>query len=105
MKLDVVEIQVKDFKKSVEWYKNLLKLLHVEKDFAMFNSGKATLALYKGKKNCINLYFRSKDLEKSYALMKKKGVNISRIIKVHWGRKFYFKDPEGNKHFIYEEHH
>lgn len=103
MELDVIELQVKDFDKSVKWYKNLFKLLHAEEKFAMFNTGKAVLALYKGKKNIKTLYFRGKNLEKSHELLKKKGIKISRIVKAHWGRKFYFTDPEGNMHFVYEE--
>ncbi len=103
MNLDVVEIQVKNFKKSVEWYKKIFKPLHIEDSFAMFNTNKATLALYKGKNHKTTLYFRSKKLEKDLFLMKKKGIRVSKIQRVHWGRKFSFVDLEGNKHFVYEE--
>lgn len=103
MNLDVIELQVRDFKNSLEWYKKIFKPLHIEKDFAMFKTGKATLAIYKEKNNVTTLYFSSKNLEKSQLLLKKKGVNVSSIIKTHWGRKFYFNDLENNKHFVYEE--
>lgn len=103
MNLDVVELQVKDFKKSLEFYKKLFKPLHAEENFAMFGAGKATFALLKGKKNQKTLYFRSKNLEKDHSILKKKGVKVSPIEQVHWGRKFSFTDLEGNKHFVYEE--
>lgn len=103
MNLDVIELQVKDFSKQLDWYRQLFKPLHIEDNFAMFKSGSATLALFKGKKNQKVLYFRSKSLEKAHSSLKKKGVKISPIEKVHWGRKFSFADSEGNKHFVYEE--
>lgn len=103
MKLDVIEIQVKDFNKSLIWYKNLFKPVHEEQNFAMFNTGRATLALWKGKKNRITLYFRSGDIEKMHSKMKKKNIEVSSIQKVHWGRRFSFIDLEGNKYFVYEE--
>lgn len=103
MELDVIEIQVKDFQKSVEWYKQLFKVLHLEDNFSMLDTGKATLALYKGEKNTTTLYFRSKKLKDTHKILRDKGVSISDIEKVHWGQKFSFKDPEGNIHFVYSE--
>ena len=69
----------------------------------MFNTGKAILALWKGKKNKTTLYFKSNKLEKSHVLLKKKSIKVSPIMKVHWSKRFFFKDLEGNKHFVYEE--
>lgn len=103
MELNVVEIQVKNFEKSVEWYKQLFKLVHKEEEFAMFNTGKAILALWKGRKNKTALYFRTGNIKATHESLKNKGIKVSPVRKVHWGRKFYFSDPEGNKHFIYEE--
>jgi len=103
MKLDVIEIQIKDFKKSLNWYKQLFKPLHSEDGFVMFQTGAAILALCEGKKNQTTLYFRSKNLEKSYKQLKRKGIKTSKIEKVHWGKKFSFVDLEGNKHFVYQE--
>ena len=70
MNLDVIELQVRDFKKSFVWYKKIFETLHIEK---------------------------------SHALLKKKGIKVSSIVKVHWGRKFSFNDLEKNKHFVYQE--
>ena len=85
MNLDVIELQVKDFKKAFEWYKKLFK------------------PLFKGKNNQKTLYFASRSLGKEHSTLKRKGVKVSSIAKVHWGRKFSFNDLEGNKHFVYEE--
>lgn len=87
----------------MEWYKKLFKILHEEENFAMFDAGKAVLAIFKGKKNEKLLYFRSGDLKKSHKELRQKCVKVSKIIKVRWGRKFSFTDPEGNRHFVYEE--
>ena len=100
MELDVIEFQVKDFEKTVDWYKKLFKILYLEDHFAMFDAGKASLAIDKGKENKAILYFNSKNLETDRKELKEKGIAVSRIQKVGWGRKFFFTDPGGFKHFV-----
>lgn len=113
LKIGVIEIQVKNFYKSVEFYKKKLqlKILAIEHDdkFAMFDTGKVRLSLWEVKNirkrpSNIKIYFPVKNIHKEVLLLKNKGVKFkSKIEKRHWGFRACFIDNEKNEHFLYQE--
>lgn len=43
------------------------------------------------------------DIEKAYAEMKEKGVEVTEIMKMPYGSMFTFRDPEGNSYLLRED--
>ncbi len=113
MKLDIIELQVKNWEEMVEWYSSILDLkVMVREDdhrFALLRgeSG-AMLGLFwvenptQGSNRFI-LYFRTDNLENTVNDLKVKAVNIGKIQIQHWGKQAKIKDPEGNECYLYEE--
>lgn len=115
MKLDVVEIRVSHWEEMVAWYQHTLglKLIAREDDdqFALLSvEDGATIGLWgAGKKStrgtCAHsLHWRVDNVDLAVDELSGRGITFpKRIEQRHWGRVAEFHDPEGNKHFLYQE--
>lgn len=112
-KLFAVCLLVDDFEKSLEFYRNKLglKVKSIEGKFANFKLGETELAIFEKGEAAIMfprkfmksgggavIGFLVDDVDKTYAELKKKGVEIFEGPKTtEWGQKVaYFLDPDGN---------
>lgn len=113
MKLEVVELRVKNWFTSVTWYHEKLGLrVIVQEDdhqFALLvGEGGAklgligTMQLPQGQSRNTT-YFTTSQLEKVAVKLKQNGVDVGRIEKKHWGKQVKLTDPEGNVLYLYEE--
>lgn len=110
MKLDVVEVQVKDWKTSIAWWKKFgLKLVVRENDdqLALLRSGGGSMIGLFGKgkptKHGFTPYFRVHSINSTVVSLKKKGIIVGRIEKRHWGRQAKVTDPECRIMYVFEE--
>lgn len=113
MKLDVVELRVKNWFVSVTWYQEKLGLRIIAQEddhqFALLvGEGGAKLGLIGTKQlpqgqSRATPYFITSQLEKVAAKLKQNGVDVGRIEKMHWGKQMKLTDPEGNVLYLYEE--
>ncbi|MBI4215721.1 MAG: VOC family protein [Parcubacteria group bacterium] len=113
MKLDIVELNVKNWEEMVGWYiSNLsLKIVAREDDhkFALLagNDG-AMLGLFEVRNPTqgsggFTPYFRVEKLEDAVNNLKNKSVSVEEIQIRHWGKQVKVKDPQGNEFYLYEE--
>lgn len=114
MKLDVIEIQVKEWDEMVRWYNEILGLKILAKEnedkFALLvGENGAAVGLF-GKENLSDLkgnitpYWHVDNIENTFQSLSAKGVRfVANIEKRHWGKQARFVDPEDNNHFIYQE--
>lgn len=113
MKLDVIELHVKNWEEMIEWYSsNLdLKIIAHEDNYKfalLLGDGGAMLGLFAIKNLTQNSgrfipYFRTNNLEEAVRNLKNKSVHIEEIKIQHWGKQVKVKDPEENEFYLYEE--
>ncbi|MED4116779.1 VOC family protein [Priestia megaterium] len=126
MKLLQIRLLVKDFKKSVEFYKDLLRIpiswYEEEMEYALFNNGETKIELLSqkamteviGKENKSSdgestsnflLQFEVEDVDKTYDYLRKNGIEF--VTQPHdrkeWrSRIAHFRDPDNNLIEIYK---
>jgi len=103
-----VEIEVSDFNKSLNFYKEILEFepIRIETDlkFASFNFNGALFMIQEEKdvekrKSGARIRFIIADVEKYYSLVKGRGVTITKPLEtIDYGlKRFYLEDPDGYK--------
>ncbi|MBI2029248.1 VOC family protein [Candidatus Gottesmanbacteria bacterium] len=114
MKLDIIELNVKNWEAMIEWYVSNLNLKVVAREddhkYALLaGSDGAMLGLF-GVRNLLMRgsggfipYFRTEKLGDVVSNLKSKSVNIEDTQVQHWGEQAKVKDPEGNEFYLYEE--
>lgn len=113
MKLDVIEIQVRDWAGMMKWYHSVLglEILAREDDdkFAMLGNEGSIVALVQvdevsGTPGNIMPYWRVENIENVVEKLTSSGVRFStKVETTHWGKQAKFSDLEGNVHFLYQE--
>lgn len=111
MKLDVVELRVKDWQKMLDFWKNQLGLSVVAREedhnFVLLGGDNgAMIGLFEAieaNQQKFVPYFKVGDLEVMVADLKSKSIDIGEIQETHWGRQAKVVDPEGNEFYIYQE--
>ncbi len=111
MKIDIIELQVNNWKSMVEWYEKSLgftvRFLEDDHQFALL-SGEvgAMLGLYGVEEKTYTSfipYMRVEDVEVGVQKLKSMEVNVGAIEERHWGKRAKITDPEGNVFYLYEE--
>lgn len=111
MKLDVVELHISDWKKSLDWWVNKLGLKIVvreDKDkFALLiGTDGAMVGLYGGQssdKHGFIPFFKVSDIEKEAVRLQRKSVHVDKVEQRHWGKQMKITDIEGNIFCLYQE--
>lgn len=115
MKLDNIELQVQDWEKMAKWYTEVLGLKILAKEnkdkFALLGNGQGVkIGLFQVSTTAIRPngritpYWRVENIDKMVKELETKGVKFPKgIEKPHWGKQAEFSDPEGNRHFLYQE--
>ncbi len=111
MQLNVIELQVKNWKKMLDWVVNKVGFKIIAKEdhdqFVLVQgAGGAMIGIWGVKKRSAQKftpYIKVKDLEGIVSNLKKKSVKVGRIEKPHWGKKAKLTDPEGNVYFLSQE--
>ena len=101
---------VKDYKKSLQFYKNFLGLKETalkepgEEEFTTFDVGGTVFALHGGydgdiEEGNVAIHFVTNDIRKEVKRLKAIGVKFTKEIKkMHWGAyQATFVDPDGNE--------
>lgn len=111
LKIGVVEMKVRNFGKTLQFYTEVLGVVPVvvegQDKFAILDTGEAKLALWESKeagatKGNVTLYFPTKNIQETILQLQKKNVYVRQIEERHWGKRALFKDVEGNEHYVYE---
>lgn len=110
MKLDIIELQVKNWKSMVEWYEKLgftVRYREDEHKFALLSADDgAMLGLYgvesKTPSN-FTPYIKVEGINKEVQELKNKGIAVDAMEERHWGKQALVTDPEGNTLYLYEE--
>lgn len=108
----IIDIQVSDLVRAIDFYKNILglALIRKESDWASFEAMGAELHLYLHGGVEYGLEFRVSKIEKEVEGLKARGVQFfvdkdqvhllrvaDDIMEFPWGKAAYFKDSEGNQ--------
>ncbi|MBI2405419.1 VOC family protein [Candidatus Gottesmanbacteria bacterium] len=111
MKLDVIELHVNNWHKSLDWWVNKLglKIIVQEDDhkFALLlGTGGAMVGLYGGKptsKQRFVPHFKVVNLEETVEKLKHNAIHVDTIEIRHWGKQAKVTDPEENIFYLYQE--
>lgn len=107
--INPVILFVKDYKKSLDFYRNILGLSMTsldepEEEFATFDIGGTVFALHGGyegeaKEGNVAIHFVTKDIQQEVSGLKSRRVKFTKEIKkMPWGAyQATFADPDGNR--------
>lgn len=103
-KIENITFPVKDLKKSIDFYENILGLKKRNEwsNYATFNIGDMMLGLDSDPKGELDIFMRVTNVDEEYKTLKEKGVQFATEPKdQYWGgRTAMFKDPDGNKFIL-----
>jgi catechol 2,3-dioxygenase-like lactoylglutathione lyase family enzyme len=103
-KIDNVTFPVKDLKRAIAFYENVLGLKKRDEwsNYATFNIGDMMLGLDPDPKGEIDIFVRVANVDVEYKTLKEKGVHFLTEPKdQYWGgRTAKFTDPDGNKFIL-----
>lgn len=111
MKLDIIELRVKNWQKMLNWFTKTLGLSLVVKEdddkFALVRDKEGLMiGLWMDKsksKQRYVPYFKVNNLQHFINTLKTKSVIVGKIQKKHWGDQAKVVDPEGNELYVYQE--
>ncbi len=111
MRLDIIELQVHNWKRMVEWYEKELgftvRFREDDHQFALLSKDDgAMLSLYGAEVISdahFTPYMKVEDIKIEFSRLKNAGINIDEIEERHWGKRAKVTDPEGHVFYIYEE--
>jgi len=103
-KIENITFPVKDLKKSVAFYENVVGLKKSEEwsNYATFDVGGTIFGLDSDPKAELQIFMRVDDVDKMYSALKEKAVKFLTEPKdQYWGgRTAMFADPDGNKFIL-----
>jgi catechol 2,3-dioxygenase-like lactoylglutathione lyase family enzyme len=103
-KIENITFPVKDLKKSISFYENVLGLKKRDEwsNYATLNIGEMMIGLDPDPKAELQIYMTVTDVDKAYAALKEKRVEFLAEPKdQYWGgRTATFADPDGNKFIL-----
>jgi len=103
-KIENITFPVKDLKKAVSFYENVLGLKKRDEwsNYATFNIGDMMLGLDPESKDEIDVFMTVANVDQEYKTLKEKGVQfVTEPKDQYWGgRTAMFKDPDGNKFIL-----
>ncbi len=111
MKLDIIELRVKNWQKMLDWFTNTLGLTLVVKEdddkFALVGDKKGLMIgiwmdKSKSKQRYVP-YFKVDNLQHYINKLKNKSVKVGKIQKKHWDEQAKVIDPEDNELCVYQE--
>ena len=103
-KIENLTIPVKDLKKAIHFYENILCLKKRDEwsNYATFSIGEMMLGLDPAPKAGLQIYMTVTNVDDEYKTLKDKGVQfVTEPKDRHWGgRTAVFTDPDGNKFIL-----
>ena len=110
MRLDIIELQVNNWKSMVEWYKKLgftIKFREDDHQFALLSSDNGVMIGLYGAEPKISSnfipYIKVEDIEVTVNQLKSKKIEVNAVEKRHWGKRAKIIDLERNTLYLYEE--